>query len=239
FLGWRAVPINPAVLGPRSLETLPGIQQFFLGPGRDPSGFEARLFRFRKHAETGAPAGTYFCSVSSRTLVYKGLLTPDQLPGFYSDLRDAEFESPFAIFHQRYSTNTQPSWSLAQPFRYLAHNGEINTITANRRWLKARQSELKRKLRLDEAAQLLEDYVSDSASLDNGFEVLLREDASVAEAIAAMVPPAWENPSCSPGERQFFEQSRYRQEPWDGPAALVFSDGRFVGARLDRNGLRP
>ena len=137
-LGWRLVPIDTEVVGPRASEALPAIQQCFFSPQSEIQDFEGLLFHFRKEAEAVAPAGTYFCSLSCRTVVYKGLLTPSQLPAFYSDLRNPDFASSFAIFHQRYSTNTQPSWSLAQPFRFVAHNGEINTISGNRRWLRAK-----------------------------------------------------------------------------------------------------
>ena len=187
-----------------------------------------------------APAGTYFCSLSCRTVVYKGLLTPFQLPAFYADLRDPDFESPFAIFHQRYSTNTQPSWSLAQPFRFVAHNGEINTISGNRRWLRAKAPALRHELGLSDQVRLLEERVSDSASFDNGFELFLRRDYSPAEAMLSMVPPAWErSPEAAPELRNFLEEQARLQEPWDGPAALIFTDGCTVGAKLDRNGLRP
>src|SRR5439155_4454597 len=141
---------------------------------------------FRKNAESVVPQGTYFCSLSSRTVVYKGLLTPSQLPEFYTDLRDSTSESAFAIFHQRYSTNTQPSWSLAQPFRFVAHNGEINTISANRRWLHAKEVVLRKEVGLCDAARLLEQRVSDSASFDNAFELYLRRGYGVSEAMLAM-----------------------------------------------------
>jgi len=240
FLGWRAVPTNPLIVGPQALRTLPVIQQCFFAPTQAAADFEFSLFAFRKEVEWQAPAGTYFCSLSSRTIVYKGLLTPEQLPAFYLDLDDPGFVSPFAIFHQRYSTNTRPSWSLAQPFRFVAHNGEINTISANRRWLRAKQPGLLRKLNLARNAQLLEERVSDSASFDNGFEICLRRGYESSSAISCMVPPAWEkDPTLSPGLRSFFESHAREQEPWDGPAALIFTDGVSVGAKLDRNGLRP
>ncbi len=239
-LGWRAVPVNPEVAGPRAYEALPTIEQCYFAAAGRTRDLEWLLFRLRKQAEAAAPAGTYFCSLSSRTVVYKGLLTPSQLPAFYPDLRDPDFESPFAIFHQRYSTNTQPSWSLAQPFRFVAHNGEINTISGNRRWLRARAGALRRKLRLPDHIQLLEPRVSDSASFDNGLELFLRQGYSPAEAMLAMVPPAWErSPEAAPELRGFLEDCARRQEPWDGPAAMVFTDGCTVGAKLDRNGLRP
>ena len=240
FLGWREVPTDPSIIGPQALRTLPIIQQCFFGPMQPAWDFEFNLFAFRKEIESQAPAGTYFCSLSARTVVYKGLLTPEQLPAFYPDLAHPAFISPFAIFHQRYSTNTRPSWSLAQPFRFVAHNGEINTISANRRWLRAKQASLLQKLNLPQHAQLLEEGVSDSASFDNGFEIYLRRGYEPASAMSCMVPPAWEKDSTlSPDLRSFFEAHAHPQEPWDGPAALIFTDGIRVGAKLDRNGLRP
>src|ERR1700722_1918566 len=176
LLEWRAVPTDPSIVGPRALDTLPLIQQCFLAPVAESVDLESELFRLRKEVESEAPDGTYFCSLSSRTVVYKGLLTPEQLPAFYSDLTDPDFASPFAIFHQRYSTNTNPSWSLAQPFRFVAHNGEINTISANRRWLRAQEGSVRHALGLPANVRLLEDRVSDSASFDNALEIFLRRD---------------------------------------------------------------
>ena len=239
-LGWRTVPIDASILGPRASETVPEIQQCFFAPARAGVDLERLLFSFRKHVEAAAPPRTYFCSLSSRTVVYKGLLTPFHLAAFYPDLTNPEFVSPFAIFHQRYSTNTQPSWSLAQPFRCVAHNGEINTIRANRRWLRARESRLCEHLGIAGPVELLEPAVSDSASLDNAFEIFLRRGFRPESAILSMVPPAWENdPNLDAEFRGFFEQQACEQEPWDGPAALIFTDGITVGAKLDRNGLRP
>src|SRR5260370_18490990 len=181
-LGWRTVPTDPEVVGPRAYEALPVIEQCFFAAQSENLDFESLLFHFRKSAEAEAPLGTYFCSLSSRTVVYKGLLTPSQLPGFYADLRDSEFESPFAIFHQRYSTNTQPIWSLAQPFRFVAHNGEINTISGNRRWLRARGATLRRELGLPDNARLLQPGMSDSASFGNALEALVRNGSGIAES---------------------------------------------------------
>jgi glutamine phosphoribosylpyrophosphate amidotransferase len=155
-------------------------------------------------------------------------------------LTSADFASPFAVFHQRYSTNTQPTWHLAQPFRFVAHNGEINTLSANRRWMRARQAALRRSLGVGDWFRALEEGVSDSASFDNAFEILLQQGSSLPAAMLRMVPPAWESDGRLPPElRAYFEAQAREQEPWDGPAALVFSDGRMVGAKLDRNGLRP
>src|SRR6266567_3585488 len=242
-IGWRRVPVNTDSLGRRALETLPEIWQFFVEPfhpARKTARFEWRLSLLRKRAESLLPPRCYICSLSSQTIVYKGLLTPWQFPQFYEDLRDPSFATTFAVFHQRYSTNTQPSWHLAQPFRYVAHNGEINTIVSNRRWLRAKQSEVRSRLTVGSWFPMLEENVSDSASFDNGFELRLLEGLSSDEAMLAMVPPAFEkDPLLSRDVRGALTALSQHSEPWDGPAALVFSDGQFVGAKLDRNGLRP
>ena len=240
LLGWRTVPTDPSIVGPRALDTIPVIRQCFFDPVEQSVDLEGNLFALRKEVESRAPNGIYFCSLSSRTVVYKGLLTPEQLPAFYPDLANANFVSPFAIFHQRYSTNTNPSWSLAQPFRCVAHNGEINTISANRRWLRAKETTLRRELGLPATVRLLEDRVSDSASFDNGLEILLRRGYNPTAAMWRMVPPAHKSGSEAGSELQSFLAAHAReQEPWDGPAALIFTDGFTVGAKLDRNGLRP
>ena len=242
-LGWRRVPVNTNSLGRLALETMPETWQFFVEPfhpARGTARFEWRLALLRKRAESLLPAHCYICSLSSQTVVYKGLLTPWQFPRFYEDLRDAAFATTFAVFHQRYSTNTQPSWHLAQPFRYVAHNGEINTIVSNRRWLRAREREVRAKLTAGPWLRLLEENVSDSASFDNGFELKLLEGFAADAAMLSMVPPAFENdPLLSRDVRAALASLAQHGEPWDGPAALVFSDGQFVGAKLDRNGLRP
>ncbi len=237
--GWREVPTDPSILGPRSLDALPLVRQCFFTAIQQTANLESLLFRLRKKLEITAP-GAYFSSLSSRTVVYKGLLTPQQLPLFYPDLANDEFKSPFAIFHQRYSTNTQPSWSLAQPFRFAAHNGEINTISGNRRWMRAREPKLRQELGLPSDSLVLEPGMSDSASFDNALEISLHQGYSVAESITRLVPPAWEHDEhLGTSLRNFLAISAREQEPWDGPAALVFSDGQTVGAKLDRNGLRP
>ncbi|HEX4545658.1 MAG TPA: glutamate synthase large subunit [Candidatus Acidoferrum sp.] len=243
ILGWRRVPVNTDSLGRRALETMPEIWQFYVAtfhPARGTQRFEWRLALLRKRAESLLPAGCYICSLSSKTIVYKGLLTPWQFPQFYEDLRDPAFTAIFAVFHQRYSTNTQPSWHLAQPFRYVAHNGEINTIVSNRRWLRAKEKEIRSRLAVGSWFPILEENVSDSASFDNGFELRLLEGLTSEEAMLAMVPPAFEkDPLLSRDVRGALTALSQQSEPWDGPAALVFSDGQFVGAKLDRNGLRP
>ena len=244
FLGWREVPTDSSILGPRSSESLPLIRQCFVAPSTgfsklDSFDFELQLFRLRQELE-GVSGSGYYCSLSSRTIVYKGLLTPKQLAPFYYDLNDPEFASAFVIFHQRYSTNTQPSWRLAQPFRFVAHNGEINTISSNRRWFQDRGAELRRKLELSQNARLLQPGMSDSASFDNALEALVRSGSGVAESALRLMPPAWEQDEhLDAGLRRFLAGSAFDQEPWDGPAAMIFSDGQVVGAKLDRNGLRP
>ncbi|MEQ1472932.1 MAG: glutamate synthase central domain-containing protein, partial [Candidatus Acidiferrum sp.] len=242
ILGWRRVPVNVNSLGRRALQTMPEIWQFFVEPltPKTPPRFERRLAILRKRAEVALPPRCYICSLSSRTVVYKGLLTPWQFPQFYEDLRDPSFATTFAIFHQRYSTNTQPSWDLAQPFRHVAHNGEINTIISNRRWLRAKQREQRATLKVGQWFQGLEPNVSDSASFDNAFELKLLEGLPAEEAMLSLVPPAFENdPHLSRDVRAALAAVSQHGEPWDGPAALIFSDGHFVGAKLDRNGLRP
>ena len=247
FIGWRRVPTNPNALGQRAFETLPEIWQFFIEPASARNSapnfaqkFERSLWLLRKRAESALPERCYICSLSSRTIVYKGLLTPWQFPRFYEDLRSADFAVRFAIFHQRYSTNTEPSWQLAQPFRYVAHNGEINTVISNRRWLRARDREVRKRIGVGKWFHLLEGNVSDSASFDNALELKLLEGKSVEAAMLALVPPAFSHdPFLSPDVRAALEALSREGEPWDGPAALVFSDGTSVGVKLDRNGLRP
>ncbi len=239
-LGWREVPVNPSVPGARATESLPSVWQCFLAPKDNSGRCENKLFLFRKRAETEIGASVYFCSLSSRTIVYKGLLAPWQLPLFYPDLWEQDFETSFAIFHQRFSTNTQPAWSLAQPFRFLGHNGEINTIVGNRRWMRAREPEIRSRLRAGTWFKALEENVSDSASLDNAVEVLVQQGRTLEAGLMSLVPPVTSNnPRLSNELEDYLECSAWEYEPWDGPAALIFSDGRTVGAKLDRNGLRP
>src|SRR6202522_1721816 len=191
-LGWRVVPTNVSLLGPGSLGSLPAIEQCFFASDDPYADLERLLFLMRKRLEPVDETGIYFCSLSSAVVVYKGLLTPVQLRAFYPDLADPEFTAAFAVFHQRYSTNTSPSWQLAQPFRLGAHNGEINTISANRRWMNARESALWEQFGADDCFHALEEKVSDSASLDNAVELLLRQGFTLAEALLRLVPPARE-----------------------------------------------
>ncbi|TMD22593.1 MAG: glutamate synthase subunit alpha, partial [Chloroflexi bacterium] len=185
----------------------------------------------------------YIVSLSCMTIVYKGLLAPNELARFYLDLADPRFTSSFVIFHQRYSTNTFPSWPLAQPLRLLAHNGEINTIQGNRNWMQARAGALYSPLwgdRLDNLLPILQAGGSDSAQLDNILELLTHSGRDLLHSMQMLIPPAWENnPELESEQRAWCEYHAGLIEPWDGPAALAFSDGRVVGAALDRNGLRP
>ncbi len=243
-LGWREVPVEPAEIGELARSAMPGFEQLFVASDTEQSlrGIELdRLtFRLRKRAER--ELGLYFPSLSARTLVYKGMVTTLQLEPFYPDLSDERFESTLALVHSRYSTNTFPSWPLAQPFRRIAHNGEINTIRANRNWMHARQSQLESELLgpLDDVYPIVTEGASDSASLDEVVELLELGGRSLPHAIMMLVPEAWENQAdMDPAVKDFYEFHSMLMEPWDGPAALVFTDGSLVGATLDRNGLRP
>ena len=236
---WRQVPVDPDSLGERARATMPAIWHGLVSnPDLDPDEWERRLYVARRRAERKAEAEgvtMYIPSCSSRTLVYKGLMAGTRLADFYSDLRDQRCESMLAVFHQRYSTNTMPDWRLSQPFRMVAHNGEINTITGNRAWMRAREAELEPQLKGAVWAQ-----GSDSASLDNVLELLVHRGWEVSEALMSLVPDAWEGRGdLSAQVRDFYRYQSIRFEPWDGPAALAFSDGVVVGAALDRNGLRP
>jgi glutamate synthase (ferredoxin) len=239
LLEWREVPVDTDSLGQRARETMPAVWHGLIAkPDLDPDEWERRLYTVRRRAEQAAAeqgVRMYLPSCSSRTLVYKGLMAGTRLADFYPDLRDPACESRLAVFHQRYSTNTMPDWRLAQPFRMLAHNGEINTITGNRAWMRAREAELTPELR---GAVWPEG--SDSASLDNALELLVHRGWEVSEALMSLVPDAWEGRGdLASAVRDFYRYQSIRFEPWDGPAALAFSDGIVVGAALDRNGLRP
>jgi glutamate synthase (ferredoxin) len=233
--GWRSVPTRTSVLGTTALASLPRIEQLVLAPSEHPDA-ERRAYRARRRAERAA--GVYVASCSFRTVTYKALCAASQLARFYPDLEDPALAVPFAIFHQRFSTNTEPSWERAQPFRLLCHNGEINAIDGNVAWLQARE----RATGLDpELAPILDLSGSDSALLDNALEYLVRDlGRGIDEAVSVLVPPAWQNdPRVDPEVRAFHRYAALLSEPWDGPAALCFTDGRTCGAALDRNGLRP
>ena len=246
-LGWREVPVDATAIGTLAREAMPAFQQLFVTSVRqDGKGtvggleLERQVFRLRKRAEHELEV--YFPSLSNRTLVYKGMVTTLQLEPFYPDLSDERFASKLALVHSRYSTNTFPSWPLAHPFRMLAHNGEINTVQGNRNWMRARQSQLESSL-LGDLRPLLpicSDGASDSASFDEVVELLYLAGRSLPHAMMMTVPEAYENlPDVDPDLRAFYEYHSTVMEPWDGPAALVFTDGSLVGATLDRNGLRP
>ena len=246
-LGWRIVPVCPEGLGNLARDAMPMFEQLFLAstlgsPAEPVHGIalDRQSFRLRKRAERELNA--YFPSLSSRTIVYKGMVTTLQLEPFYPDLSDERFTSRLALVHSRYSTNTFPSWPLAQPFRMIAHNGEINTVQGNRNWMRARQSQLESALLGDLAPifPIVTPGASDSASFDEVVELLNLGGRSLPHAMMMMVPEAYENQlDIDPARRDFYEYHSMLMEPWDGPAALVFTDGSLVGATLDRNGLRP
>ncbi len=253
LLGWREVPIDLDALGDWAMSLRPYIVQVFVGrpsalaPG---DSFERVLYMLRKRATQLAWAESitnfYIASLSSRTIVYKGLFMAPQLSKFYPDLVDPEFKTALAVFHQRYSTNTFPTWERAQPFRMLCHNGEINTLRGNIHWMRAREADLVRAARphFGEAVQYLSPVISergsDSAMLDNALDLLVQAGRDVRHALLMLVPRAWEHdPELPPSQRAFYHYHACLQEPWDGPAALAFTDGVIVGSALDRNGLRP
>jgi len=247
--GWREVPINSQVLGEKAQLTMPLIEQVLVGrpAGMGAEDYERRLFLARNEIEDRAAAdgikGFYIPSFSHRTIVYKGLLVSASLEKFYPDLCNPDYETAIALFHQRYSTNTFPTWPLAHPFRMMAHNGEINTIRGNRNWMHAREAELKADFwgaDIDLLKPIIQPGGSDSASLDNALEVLAMSGRSLLHAVTMLVPPAYRSdPDLAAEVCAFYEYHRCFCEPWDGPAALVFTDGLTVGACLDRNGLRP
>jgi glutamate synthase domain-containing protein 2/glutamate synthase domain-containing protein 1/glutamate synthase domain-containing protein 3 len=250
-LGWREVPVDPSVLGDLAGSTRPRIRQVFLSRGKhEGDAFERKLYVVRRLAEkevsswTGVDASQFYVpSLSGRTIVYKGLLTGSQLPQFYPDLRNELFMSPFAVVHQRYSTNTLPTWHLAHPFRIAAHNGEINTLRGNINRMRAREANVSSPLFGDDIAKIrpvINESGSDSAIFDNALELLVMAGRSLPHAVMMMIPEAWgAKYQMSEDKRAFYEYHSSIMEPWDGPAAMVFCDGRYLGATLDRNGLRP
>ncbi|KFA99903.1 glutamate synthase large subunit [Vibrio sp. ER1A] len=244
--GWRDVPTNDDVLGPIALSSVPDIVQVFISA---PAGWreqdvERRLYIAKRRIEKRIidDEDFYICSLSTQVIVYKGLCMPADLPRFYLDLADLRMESSICLFHQRFSTNTQPRWPLAQPFRYLAHNGEINTIEGNRQWAKARAYKFASPLLpdLQTAAPFVNETGSDSSSLDNMLDLFLSGGMDIFRAMRMLVPPAWQNhPDMDPDLRAFYDFNSKHMEPWDGPAGIVLSDGRYAACNLDRNGLRP
>jgi len=250
-LGWRDVPIDPAHVGHVARRAMPMFRQIFIGRRRVvPTEFERKLYVIRKLAERRIrergidPQGFFHVpSLSAETVVYKGLLKTDQLTKFYDDLREPDFVSAIAMVHSRFSTNTFPTWDLAQPFRRICHNGEINTVRGNSNWMQARRSMLQSAKFGGDLARLgpiINQKGSDSSKFDNIFELLHLGGRALPHAMMMMIPEAWENDDMmDPARRAFYEYSSALVEPWDGPAAIAFSDGHIVGATLDRNGLRP
>ncbi len=247
-VGWREVPTNKDVLGEIALSSLPDIQQIFINApaGWRPRDMERRLYmarrRIEKRVEALNDSDFYVCSFSNQVNIYKGLCMPADLPRFYLDLADLRLESSICLFHQRFSTNTVPRWPLAQPFRYMAHNGEINTIAGNRQWARARAYKFNTPLipDLQTAAPFVNETGSDSSSMDNMLELFLSGGMDLIRAMRLLVPPAWQNnPDMDPELRSFFDFNSMHMEPWDGPAGIVMSDGRYAACNLDRNGLRP
>jgi glutamate synthase (NADPH) large chain len=243
-LGWRDVPTVPELVGATARATMPRFRQLFVRAAEDgPAGLalDRLAFCLRKRAEHEMPV--YFPSLSARTIVYKGMLTTGQLEPFFPDLSDRRFASALAIVHSRFSTNTFPSWPLAHPYRYLAHNGEINTVMGNRNWMRARESQLATGLIPGDLSRLFpicSEEASDSASFDEVLELLHLGGRSLPHAVLMMIPEAWENhEEMDPARRAFYEFHSTIMEPWDGPASITFTDGTRVGAVLDRNGLRP
>ncbi len=248
-LGWRVVPVQPDLLGVQAKENQPQIEQVFLA-SVDKSGDELERQLYITRRRIGKAANNiseefYICSLSSRTIVYKGMVRSAVLGEFYNDLKNPAYKSAFAVYHRRFSTNTMPKWPLAQPMRLLGHNGEINTLLGNINWMMAREASLNHSVwgdRINELKPLVHIDNSDSATLDNVLELLVRSGRTPSEALMIMVPEAYQNqPSLHnyPEIVDFYEYYSGLQEAWDGPALLVFSDGKKVGATLDRNGLRP
>ncbi|MDF1523903.1 MAG: glutamate synthase subunit alpha, partial [Trueperaceae bacterium] len=248
-LAWRDPPVDDGALGKDARARRPVMRQVLVQrpAGLDALGYERLLFLMRKRIERRLRAAglgrVYVPSFSSRTIVYKGLMVGDALATFYRDLADPDYATALAIFHERYSTNTLPRWSLAQPFRFLAHNGEINTLQGNVNFMRSREPVLRSEVFGDAMAELMpiiEEGGSDSAALDNAFELLTLAGRDPLHALAMLVPEAFENDDAmDPDLRGFYEHHATLMEPWDGPAALAVSDGRYAIAALDRNGLRP
>ncbi len=252
-LGWRDVPVENRGLGHSVLPTEPVIRQIFIGRGDncpDQDVFERKLFVIRKQidqeirdSQLEGKESFYFTSMSSRTVTYKGMLLADQVGEYYPDLLDERMDSALALVHQRFSTNTFPTWDLAHPFRMIAHNGEINTLRGNVNWMAARKHSMASEILgddLDKVWPLIPEGQSDSACFDNALELLVQGGFSLAHAMMMLIPEAWSgNPLMDEKRRAFYEYHAALMEPWDGPAAVAFTDGRQIGATLDRNGLRP
>ena len=243
--GWRVVPVDESVCGEIALSSLPRIEQVFINvDGMDAQQLRTCLFVVRRQAEMALAKDPdfYISSLSADVIAYKGLVMPVDLPRFYLDLANPALETAICVFHQRFSTNTMPRWPLAQPFRMLAHNGEINTIEGNRNWAEARTRNFSSPLLPDvtELSPLVNRTGSDSSSLDNMLELLVAGGMDLFRAVRMLVPPAWQNIEHMDADlKAFYEYNSMHMEPWDGPAGLVLTDGRYAVCMLDRNGLRP
>jgi len=245
LVGWRKVPIDTRVLGRLALERLPQIEQVFIGgEGLSDQEFAIKLFSARRRSSVANAHDTdhYICSFSHKTIIYKGLMMPRDLAAFYPDLGDERLQTAICVFHQRFSTNTLPKWPLAQPFRFLAHNGEINTITGNRNWAMARRTKFANDQipDLEELGPLVNRVGSDSSSMDNMLELMVTGGIDLFRGVRMLVPPAWQNVETMDADlRAFYEYNSMHMEPWDGPAGIVMTEGRHAVCLLDRNGLRP
>lgn len=246
-LSWRTVPVNVEKIGKQAKESQPYIRQVFVGRSEEIKNeldFERKLYVIRKQIENQVTGERYlyFASFSSRTIVYKGLLTPEQIDEFYLDLQDERFKSAFALVHSRFSTNTFPSWERAHPNRYLIHNGEINTLRGNVNWMKAREKQFKSEAfgsDLEKVTPILDMNGSDSSILDNAFEFFVLAGRKPAHAAMMLIPEPWTEVDMEEKKKAFYEYHSCLMEPWDGPTAISFTDGKQIGAILDRNGLRP
>jgi glutamate synthase (NADPH) large chain len=254
LLGWRKVPTDNSMIGETAKSTEPAMEQLFIAAasGVDSEALERKLYVIRKQATRRIKTPDsglrdhelfYICSLSTKNIIYKGQLLSYQVPQYFQDLRDADYESHLAMVHSRFSTNTFPSWDRAQPFRFMCHNGEINTLRGNVNWLRAREGVMTSTLFGDDLKKLfpiIEPDLSDSGTFDNAIELLLHSGRTLPEAAMMMIPEPWENhETMGPDKRAFYEFHATKQEPWDGPASIVFTDGKTIGACLDRNGLRP
>ena len=254
-VGWRVVPTEPekANIGPAARAAEPHIEQLFVAAAGELSGdaFERQLYLIRKRASHELRGNSdlqqrrmfYICSLSTKVLIYKGMLTPDQVLPYYPDLTDPDYTTHLAMVHSRFSTNTFPSWDRAQPNRFMSHNGEINTLRGNINWIRARQGVVESDLFGEDLGDLFpvaEPDCSDSGTFDNVLEFLLMTGRTLQEAVMMMIPEAWQKHETMPeNKRAFYEYHSCLMEPWDGPASIAFTDGHYIGAVLDRNGLRP
>ena len=252
LLGWRDVPTDNSPIGASAKAAEPRIRQVFIGRGEETeaSGFDRKLLLLRKRAERAVRDSSipgreafYVAGLSSRTITYKGMLSAEQIEVYFPDLQDPQMASALALVHQRFSTNTFPSWPLAQPFRYLAHNGEINTLRGNINWMRAREALLRSEFFGEDLPDLFPIVIeggSDSAVIDNALEMLMLCGRSLPHAVMMLIPEAWDgHESMTEEKKAFYEYHACLMEPWDGPASIAFTDGTVIGAVLDRNGLRP